>query len=183
MDLKWLPNALTIARCLMALVVGWAILALSPMWALILFVITALSDFLDGYAARKLNAVSQFGAFLDPIADKLLVAAALIALCAIQNWPLLLVIPTSAIIARDLGVTLLRLAPSLSLPVMPLAKWKTAAEMVGLGTLLIAPVVGSIERIAEISGLTLIWIASWLSFHTGLVYAASALSQMQNDRA
>lgn len=182
-SLKWLPNALTIARCGMAFIVGWAILTLSPIWAFALFLITALSDLVDGYAARKLDAVSKFGAFLDPIADKLLVALGLIAMCIAQGWTLLLVIPTAAIIARDVGVTLLRLAPSLKLPVMPLAKWKTAAEMMGIGALLIAPLTGSIERNSEIFGVTLIWIAALLSLHTGIRYASSAIAQMQNDRA
>lgn len=184
MSLKWLPNALTIARCVMAFVVGWAILTLSPLWAFALFLVTALSDFLDGYAARKLNAVSKFGAFLDPIADKLLVASALIAFSYQSVWEPILVIPTVLIVSRDIGVTLLRLKPAIELPVISLAKWKTAIEMVGLGCVLvalIAPLSWSGEL--TISGIALIWLAAILSAYTGFRYTQSALSQRQNDRA
>ncbi|MEL7232232.1 MAG: CDP-diacylglycerol--glycerol-3-phosphate 3-phosphatidyltransferase [Pseudomonadota bacterium] len=183
MGLKWLPNALTIARCLLAFVVGWAILALSPIWALGLFIVTALSDFFDGYAARKLNAVSAFGAFLDPVADKLLVAAALIALCLQQDWALLITIPTAIIILRDTAVTLFRLFPSIKLPVVNLAKWKTALEMLGIGGVLAAALFEPRQEIVFIAGLVLIWLAALLSAYTGVRYASSAVSQMQNDHA
>ncbi|MEL8056176.1 MAG: CDP-diacylglycerol--glycerol-3-phosphate 3-phosphatidyltransferase [Pseudomonadota bacterium] len=183
MTFKWLPNALTIARCGLAFVVGWAILALSPFWALVLFVATALSDFFDGYAARRLDAVSAFGSFLDPVADKLLVAAALIALCVQQDWALLITVPTMIIILRDTAVTVFRLFPSIKLPVVNLAKWKTALEMVGIGCVLGAPLIVAAQSIITYAGLVLIWLAALLSAYTGVRYAGSALSQMQNDRA
>lgn len=183
MSLKWLPNALTLLRCGLALVVGWSILALSPIWAFTLFLVAALSDFVDGYAARKLDAISAFGAFLDPVADKLLVAVALIALCLSLGWPLFLTIPAALVIARDAGVTLLRLFPSLKLPVVALAKWKTAMEMLGIGAILAAPLAPSIEPLLKLSGFVLIWIAALLSVYTGFRYAQSAYAQMQNDRA
>ncbi|MEM1087121.1 MAG: CDP-alcohol phosphatidyltransferase family protein [Pseudomonadota bacterium] len=183
MTFKWLPNALTIARCGLAFVVGWAILALSPLWALILFVATALSDFFDGYAARKLDAVSAFGAFLDPVADKLLVAAALIALCMQKDWGWLIAVPTAIIILRDTTVTVFRLFPSIKLPVVNLAKWKTALEMVGIGCVLGTPLIIAAQSMIAYTGLVLIWLAALLSAYTGFRYTTSAVSQMQNDRA
>lgn len=179
----WLPNFLTIVRCGLAFMVGWAILSLSPLWALILFVFAAVSDFFDGYAARKLDAVSAFGAFLDPIADKLLVAAALIALCFEMEGALLIVIPTVLIIARDSAVTLFRLFPSIALPVIALAKWKTALEMVGIGSVLGAPLVVVAQAQIHAVGLILIWLAAALSAYTGFHYSRQAITQMQNDRA
>ncbi|MEM7492632.1 MAG: CDP-alcohol phosphatidyltransferase family protein [Pseudomonadota bacterium] len=183
MNWTWLPNFLTIARCGLAFVVGWAILSLSPLWVLILFVFAAISDFFDGYAARKLDAVSAFGAFLDPVADKLLVAAALAALCIQMDGGLIILIPTVLIIARDAGVTLIRLSPSIELPVISLAKWKTALEMVGIGGVLGAPLIAVGQAPIHTIGLILIWLAAALSAYTGFHYLRQAITQMQNDRA
>ncbi len=103
MNFKWLPNALTIARCVFAgfvLVGFWQAMRLSPLpngldadavsrqitlqqlwfqFAFLAFLAGAITDFLDGWLARKLDAHSRFGVWLDPIADKLLIAAALLA--------------------------------------------------------------------------------------------------------
>ena len=159
---RWLPNAITLTRCGLALLVGWLILQLgggsvlevdpadtaeiqldypqywSSLWPLLVFILTALSDFLDGYLARKLNAESEFGAFWDPIADKLLVAASLLALCHLYQWKLFLLIPTLIILTRDALVTAMRLIPNVNLPVSRLAKYKTAAEMLAISLLLFA---------------------------------------------
>ena len=98
MTLKWLPNALTIARCILAIVVGYTILdfdrnlragdgaGLMAFLPCALFSFVALTDWLDGWLARKLNAESAFGARLDPIGDKLLSASTLLALSFIENW-------------------------------------------------------------------------------------------------
>lgn len=186
MSLKWLPNALTILRCVLAFVVGWAILqiehrpgdpgfsSLVPVGA---FVLVALTDFVDGFAARKLGAVSVFGAFLDPVADKILVAASLIALCSVVDLDIVLVVPTTVIIVRDFFVTLIRLRPSITLPVTRLAKWKTAAEMIGITISLLAFAWVSFGSLLWLAGLGSIWGAALLSAYTGYLYARSALSQ------
>ena len=110
--MKWIPNALTVARCVFALLVFWAffkawgigtelsaantgdpagLAGLQQLWfqfALLGFLAGALTDFLDGYLARKLNAQSRFGVWLDPIADKLLIGLALLGLAMIfkTSW-------------------------------------------------------------------------------------------------
>ncbi len=177
MSLKWLPNALTIARCGLAVVVGWFILEFGRTDQLVLnnawlpfgvFVLVAATDFLDGYAARKLDAASAFGAFLDPLADKLLIAVCLLAISSLAGWSWLLLGPTLAIVIRDVYVTMIRLRPTVSLPVTRLAKWKTAFEMIGVGGYLLGfplPL-----ALLETASITLIYLAAGLSLYTGLLY-------------
>jgi CDP-diacylglycerol--glycerol-3-phosphate 3-phosphatidyltransferase len=162
MNFKWLPNALTIARCVFAvLCLGGIVQALrvgaildsgsaqeiasaagerraavQHLWyqfALLAFISGALTDFLDGWLARALKAQSRFGVWLDPIADKLLVGFALLGLALIfHTW--LIYIPAAAIIARDAFMTWLRTTPRGKAVVDPsgLAKWKTAFEMAAI---------------------------------------------------
>jgi len=143
--MSWLPNAFTICRCVLSLFVGYAIIVAPPAGAapgmivlpLVLFVALAATDAVDGYLARKLDAVSEFGALLDPIADKLLVAISLLGICYVQGWPALLTVSAGAIIVRDSIITYLRFRPGRSLPVSQLAKAKTALEMIGVSGLLL----------------------------------------------
>ena len=178
MSLKWIPNALTLARCALAFVVGGLILGIGreapAHWlAFAMFVFVALTDFVDGYAARKLDAVSAFGAFMDPIGDKLLVAASLLALSANAGWSLWLVVPSAAIIARDLFVTLIRLRPNVSLPVTRLAKWKTAFEMLGIGGYLLGAALPHAGLLHVALGLIL--LAAAMSVYTGALYLRSMM--------
>lgn len=185
MPLKWIPNALTLARCALAFVVGWSILAHSataPIIPFLLFTAVSATDFLDGYAARRLNAISPLGAFLDPIADKLLVALSLLALCQISFWPLVLTIPTAIIIIRDIAITLLRLQPRIQLPVSKLAKWKTAAEMAGIGGLLFAPIISPLQMVIYYASLILVWLAAALSGYTLGRYIGTLLPDTKQPR-
>lgn len=179
---SWLPNALTLARCALAGLVGWLILATQAgsFWPFVAFVLVAATDFADGYAARRLNAVSKFGAFLDPVADKLLVGASLVALTVHEGGPLVLLVPTVAIIVRDVIATVLRLMPRIELPVSTLAKWKTATEMVGIGGLLLALGLGS--ALIWSVGLVVLWAAALLAVYTLGLYIGS-LWPNENDRA
>jgi len=167
-------------------------------WPFILFVLVAASDFLDGYFARKLNAVSAFGAFLDPVADKLLVAVSLIAVAYVLDWYWIILLPAIVIIARDSYVTLLRLRPNVKLPVSKLAKYKTALEMAGIGGLLLAwavpGLIGSSAPDAHTESyinaatmpMELLWFASFaliylaaaLSAYTGWLYVRSAMAKV-----
>lgn len=169
----------------------------AALWPFILFVLVAASDFLDGYFARKLNAVSAFGAFLDPVADKLLVAVSLIAIAFVLNWDWIILLPAIVIIARDAYVTALRLRPTISLPVSKLAKYKTALEMAGIGGYLLAwAIMGGIGltahpdtaytalmdatlplNILSYASLALIYLAAALSAYTGWLYVRSAMAK------
>jgi CDP-diacylglycerol--glycerol-3-phosphate 3-phosphatidyltransferase len=174
--LSWLPNALTLARCGLAFVVASLILVApdTSFFPLVAFVAVALTDFLDGWAARRLKAVSQLGAFLDPIADKLLVGLSLLALSFLQHWAILILVPTMIIILRDLIATGLRLIPSIEMPVSKIAKWKTAIEMIGIGALLAAPAFVSIQILN--AGLVLIWLAALLSVYTLGLYLGALIA-------
>ena len=168
--------------------------AATPSWAMIalgLFLLAALTDFFDGLLARALDATSAFGAWLDPIADKLLVGLSLLAL-ALATGSLALTIPTVLIIARDSYVTWLRarLGGGFALPVMASAKLKTALEMAAIGLLLASPVladylVGDLWRMAHSGeivlthpafavpwriGVAAVWMAAGLSVWTGAAY-------------
>jgi CDP-diacylglycerol--glycerol-3-phosphate 3-phosphatidyltransferase len=179
---SWLPNALTLARCALAFWVAWLIYTL-PTLSLIpfaAFVAVAMTDFVDGFAARHLGAVSKLGAFLDPVADKLLVGLSLVALTVNLDGALVLLVPTAAIIVRDVLITGLRLIPGIEVPVSQLAKWKTALEMVGIGSLLLGSAV--IVSFFWVLGLVLVWLAAMLAVYTLGLYVGALLAN-QNDRA
>lgn len=215
MDLKWLPNALTIARCLLAGVVLWSCwkasvqfsadtdasfetrATLEHLWAqlaLLAFVAGALTDFGDGVLARALNAHSRFGVWLDPIADKLLVAGALIGLWLMIGG-LALAIPALIIIARDIGMTMLRMTRlgQSTVAVSAMAKWKTTLEMIAIAALLVplalAPREAEPATLASSPGpiaillVGLLWIAAALSVYTALQYIVAARRENGNDRA
>ena len=183
MNLAWVPNALTIARCVLAAGVAWAILnsPASSYVPALAFILVAMTDFLDGWAARRLNAVSAFGAFLDPVADKLLVGFSLIAIAHLQAWAWVLLVPTIAIIVRDIVATGLRLVPSIQMPVSQLAKWKTALEMIGiLGLLLAAPL--SISAIWTM-GIIIVWLAAALSVYTFGLYCGALIADSKRPHS
>jgi cardiolipin synthase len=141
--MQWnLPNTLTVLRLVAAPMLGIVFLVLprpAADWvALFLFIFASLTDYLDGWLARKWAQVSRFGAMLDPIADKAMVVialAVLLGLHGISDWTL---IPVAAILFREVFVSGLRefLGQSASLlKVTPLAKWKTAVQMVAIALL------------------------------------------------
>lgn len=173
--LAWLPNALTLLRCGLAGLVGWLILnaTVGSFWPFIAFVLVALTDYVDGYFARRFDAVSAFGAFLDPVADKLLVGISLAAITILEGGPSLYLIPTLAIICRDAIATALRLVPSIDLPVSQLAKWKTALEMVGIGGLLLALALS--HALLSAVSLAIVWLAALLAIYTLGLYVGSLL--------
>jgi CDP-diacylglycerol--glycerol-3-phosphate 3-phosphatidyltransferase len=183
-----LPNILTYGRIL---AIPAIIILLFPRddfgrWlALALYVIASVTDYLDGYLARRWQQQSALGRMLDPIADKLLVATVILMLVGegtIGGWSLLAAI---VILSREVLVSGLRefLAEArVSLPVTQLAKWKTAIQMVALGVLIIGPALqGSVPYIIEI-GLVLLWIAALVTIYTGYDYLRSGLRHaMEKD--
>ena len=187
--MKWLPNLLTGLRTVLAVLIAALILRLAEpeppaatsVVPFLLFCLVALTDYADGWLARRLDAITKFGALFDPIADKVLVALCLLALCSASNWPLILLVPSIIIIGRDVAVTVLRFVPSIELPVTRLAKLKTALELVGIGGVLLAiALAGGIDT-RQVSALIAvawfaIWTAAFLSAWTGWLYLRTALS-------
>ena len=160
-----LPNALTIARALAVIPVIALLLAEHRLASLILLLVAAITDYFDGMLARRWNAGSAFGRMLDPIADKLLVGALLIALAAtgdVGRWSL---IPALAIQLREILVSGLR-ESGVSLPVTLLAKWKTTVQL-GAVALLVAQ--------AEPFATVLLWIAAALTVWTGAGYLRESI--------
>ncbi len=183
-----LPNILTILRLLAA--PGLAILFLyfhRPMadwFALVLFVVAALTDFVDGYLARAWKQESKFGAMLDPIADKAMVVIALTIIVGYSGITPWLVLPVTVILFREVFVSGLREflgADAGKLAVTKLAKWKTTAQMVAISVLFGAMGIehgGSLptlHMIVEWLGLALLWVSAVLTLITGLDYFAKSL--------
>ena len=138
-----IPNILTILRLLAAPGIALAFILLphpfSDWVALVLFVGASITDWLDGYLARKWDQTSRFGAMLDPIADKAMVVTALFVLAALFGLNLWIVLPATAILFREVFVSGLREflgAQAGLLQVTKLAKWKTTTQMVAIAVLL-----------------------------------------------
>lgn len=180
-----LPNLLTLSR-IAAIPLVVACLWFDRGWmqwaAMSLFVIACVTDWFDGYFARRYHQISRLGRFLDPIADKLLVAATLLML--VYNGALhgIHVIAALVILMREILVSGLRefLAElRVGMPVSQLAKWKTGAQMVAIAFLLVRDATPPI--ITEI-GLALIWIAAGLTLITGYDYLRTGLRHMAEDQ-
>ncbi|KQQ91285.1 CDP-diacylglycerol--glycerol-3-phosphate 3-phosphatidyltransferase [Aureimonas sp. Leaf324] len=146
--------------------------------ALGLFVAASVTDWLDGYLARAWQQTSTIGRMLDPIADKLLVAAALLLLAAdgtIAGWTIWAAI---VILCREILVSGLReyLAElKVSVPVTRLAKWKTATQMVAISFLLAGPAGDQIVAHVTQAGIVLLWIAAIITLYTGYDYFRAGL--------
>ncbi len=185
-----LPNLLTWLRILaIPLFVGifylpssWLTPANQNLIATIIFAAAAITDWLDGYLARVLNQTSAFGAFLDPVADKLMVAAALIVLVYLGRLdaPIALII-----IGREITVSALRewmaqIGRSKSVAVSFLGKIKTASQMVAIPLLLYHGDVGGYFNAQEI-GTWLIYLAAVLTLWSMIYYLKAALPQALKD--
>ena len=142
--------------------------------ATVLFVGAAVTDWLDGYLARKWNQTSKFGAFLDPVADKLLVAACLIVLVHDQRVHGLIAL---IIIGRELTISALRewmasIGARAAVAVNELGKWKTAVQMIALPMLLFNGVIVGINT--RVVGTWLIYVAAALTVISMAVYLKGA---------
>ena len=149
----------------------WVVLAL--------YIVAALTDFFDGYFARKLNQISAFGTFLDPISDKIFVGVLLVALVGFGRLPELWMIAAFVIIGRELLVSGIRefLGPhNVQMPVTKLAKWKTATQMLSLGFL----IVDDLMIGALLAGQLLLVLAAALTAITGWGYLTTGLRYMKD---
>jgi cardiolipin synthase len=170
-----LPNILTLGRII--LILPFAMLffhgsAVTRWEALALFVLAAVTDWLDGHLARRLHQESALGRMMDPIADKLLVTTAIILLVAtgdITGWSIAAAL---LILLREIAVSGFRehLGPmGVVVPVSTLAKWKTTVQLIATG-ILIAPV-----EAVQPAGLIALWIAAVLTVVTGWNYLMATL--------
>ena len=203
-----LPNILTIGRT--ALVPPFVAFFYLPhnaaAWATLgVFALAAMTDYFDGWLARRLNQTSEFGRILDPIADKLLVASALVMLTLRyeDEAPTLfaipygsMVIPVAAILCRELLIFGLRvgLAGRFSLPVSRLGKWKTASQMAAIILMLFAPtllsfldpdrssgsgdLLGYLFIFLLLAGEILLWFAAILSWLSAGLYIRAGWRQL-----
>ena len=182
-----LPNFLTLLRIVLIplmvgvfyLPAGWITAPDADLLATIFFGVAAVTDWLDGYLARKLGQTSAFGAFLDPVADKLMVAAALIVLVDLDRAaPLVAVI----IIGREITISALRewmaqLGKSASVAVSFAGKLKTAVQMIAIMLLLYyQPLIG-VDT--QLWGTALVWVAALLTLVSMLYYLKMAARALQ----
>jgi cardiolipin synthase len=174
-----------VAACLFAIAIYEAGLWLR--WvALTIFIAAALTDVLDGWAARAYGEHSSLGRMLDPIADKLLVGAVLLMLAAdttIRGWSLWAAV---VILCREILVSGLRefLAElRVSVPVSRLAKWKTALQLVAIGFLIAGPAGDQVLPGTTHIGLALLWTSACLTLYTGFDYFRAGVRHIvANDR-
>ncbi|WP_068874358.1 MULTISPECIES: CDP-diacylglycerol--glycerol-3-phosphate 3-phosphatidyltransferase [unclassified Phenylobacterium] len=196
--MKSLPNILTGSRLVMALFMFVAFAAaagavpyfsnrLEPdaqfalqRWAVYAFVLAAVTDFFDGWLARKLNAESVWGAILDPIGDKVLVCGAILGLLSLGPQPMV-VLPAGLILFREFTVSALRevgAGKGVKLPVTLLAKWKTTLQLTALAMELVLaawgafglPQEGAFRPGFEVAAHSLFWIATVVTLITGAQY-------------
>ncbi|MFD2264502.1 CDP-diacylglycerol--glycerol-3-phosphate 3-phosphatidyltransferase [Lacibacterium aquatile] len=183
-----LANILTLSRIAAIPAVSVLLYVQGPVgawsaWAV--YAIACATDWLDGYVARNWGQDSEFGKFLDPIADKLLVAAVLLLLVAqnrIDGWA---VISALVILCREIMVSGLReflAKTAISVPVSRLAKWKTGIQMVALGVCIVGPF-GPWGMPWVLIGEIGLGIAALLTLVTGWDYLRSGLKHMTREEA
>ncbi|WP_210359316.1 MULTISPECIES: CDP-diacylglycerol--glycerol-3-phosphate 3-phosphatidyltransferase [Sphingomonas] len=184
-----LPNLLTLSRIvavpLLVAFLWW------PRWeagfgiAFALYCLMGITDYFDGYLARAQGAVSKLGIFLDPIADKIMVAAVILMLVGTRHDDAALItgvhlIAALVILLREIAVSGLReflAGLQVSLPVSKLAKWKTTLQLVSLGALILAGALPGAPWI-KIAGLGSLWGAAALTLVTGWDYLRVGLKHM-----
>lgn len=174
-----LPNWLTLLRIMLLPI--FVVVFYMPFYGqylvcAVIFMIAALTDWIDGYLARKLNQITPFGAFIDPVADKLMVAVALVLIVGAYADPWL-TIPAAVIICREIVVSALRewmaeLSLRAHVAVSHIAKYKTAMQMIALLCLLIAKTLnyGFIVNTAYV----LLYVAAFLTLYTMIMYLRAA---------
>ena len=180
---RWsLPNILTYGRIaavpLVVLCLYWPALDAMRWAAFGLYAAAAITDFLDGYLARAWSQQSSLGSMLDPIADKLLVAAVLFMLVNDRTIGGVHVVAAIVILCREILVSGLReflAAVKGSLPVSKVAKWKTTVQLLALGFLICGPAGEKILHGNVAIGLALLWIAAILTIYTGWNYLTSGI--------
>ncbi len=181
-----LPNLLTLSRILavpLLVALLWDPGTGATLAAFVVFCVAGATDYLDGYLARARGTVSKLGVFLDPVADKIMVAATIVMLVHLGTIHGLVVIAALVILLREITVSGLReflAGVAVSLPVSALAKWKTAVQMIALGALILA---GATPAFAPwlpafAVGIACLWLAAGLTLVTGYDYLRVGLKHM-----
>jgi cardiolipin synthase len=150
---------------------------LSGWTAFILFCLAGITDYFDGYLARLRKEISNLGTFLDPIADKLLVASVILILTSKEIISDYEIIPALIILLREIAVSGLReflAGIKVSVPVSKIAKFKTALQLIALGILILSEG-GFIVLPILMFGKIALWIAALLTLYTGYDYLKSGL--------
>jgi cardiolipin synthase len=180
-----LANLLTLSRIAAIPILVALLYVGGPGWAWIacgVFALIGLTDWLDGYVARRWGEHTDFGRFLDPIADKLLVASVILVLVAQERIRGVMVIAALIILCREILVSGLReflAGLKVSVPVSRLAKWKTALQMVALGVLIVGDAGPAPIRLIGEIGLAL---AAALTLLTGWDYLRAGLRYMTAEQ-
>ena len=184
-----LPNLLTLSRILAVPILVFLLWRPSPVdyaVTFVLYCIMGVTDYFDGYLARAQGQISRLGQFLDPIADKIMIAAVLVMLISsrkanpvpeIEGFH---IIAALVILLREIFVSGLRefLAPlNISMPVSQLAKWKTAFQMIALGALILGGAVPEMPWVHQV-GLFSLWVAAALTMITGYDYLRVGVRHM-----
>ncbi|MFM5954692.1 MAG: CDP-diacylglycerol--glycerol-3-phosphate 3-phosphatidyltransferase [Novosphingobium sp.] len=193
-----LPNILTLSRIvtlpLLAFLLWWPDWQWGYLLAFGLYCLMGITDYFDGYVARSYGTVSKLGQFLDPIADKIMVATVILVLAAqgVLRGPFvgdMHVIAGLIILAREIAVSGLREflgGLQVSVPVSRLAKWKTTFQMICLGALILGNALpwwnvslsGLEMNVPHTVGLTTLWAAAALTVITGWDYLRVGLKHM-----
>lgn len=188
-----IPNILTIFRIILIPIIIASFYLEQDLFHFVaagLFILASVTDFFDGFLARTLEATSSFGKFLDPIADKLLVASIILMLVSFDYIKDYDIIAATSILCREILVSGLRehLAQlNISVPVSNLSKIKTATQMVAIFLLLLGvqgPSFAEVEQITDINttvlvGRILLWISAILTVITGYAYLKAGLKHMK----
>ncbi|MEO9469484.1 CDP-diacylglycerol--glycerol-3-phosphate 3-phosphatidyltransferase [Parasphingorhabdus sp.] len=179
-----LPNILTLSRIFtvpfLVALLWWPRWELGYLMAFGLYSLMAITDYFDGYLARAQGTVSKLGIFLDPIADKIMVASVILILCSKELIEGPHVIAALIILLREIAVSGLReflAGLQVSVPVSQLAKWKTAFQLISLGALILAAGLPQFELILTV-GIWTLWAAAILTLITGWDYLRVGLKHM-----
>ncbi|MCB2427008.1 CDP-diacylglycerol--glycerol-3-phosphate 3-phosphatidyltransferase [Methylophaga pinxianii] len=175
-----LPNLLSLLRVLLIPVLVILYFMPNPsatIWATVIFVLAGITDWLDGYLARRMNLTSPFGAFIDPVADKLIVVVALL-LILYKSPVWFILIPVIIIVFREITISALRewmaeIGARHVVQVSSVGKWKTTFQMIAIGCLIFyKPLFGL--PVFEI-GVGLLYVAALLTLTSMISYLKAAL--------
>jgi cardiolipin synthase len=184
-----LPNLLTLSRIFAVPILVFLLWRPAPLDYAITFVlycIVGITDYFDGYVARAQGQISRLGQFLDPIADKIMIAAVLVMLISsrrenpIPEIAGLHIIPALVILLREIIVSGLReflASLQISVPVSALAKWKTTLQLLALGALILGGAVPHLPWVHEV-GIFSLWAAAALTLVTGYDYLRIGIRHM-----